>query len=460
MPLDFTPDTNVLDSLRNSGIKWSEALAELIDNSFDAGATRVSVEYNKSSLLIEDDGVGIADLTVIGTLGGRHGHTTTTVGQYGSGMKDAATFLADEMKVVSVHAGIRRGVTIDWLRLQKSHKWTIDDDFIIEEPAPGAAQGTRLEFHRLRHKIGNAPRMWADLSFKFYPGLASGRQILQGQGTKAPLPLKRFELPPLTNTIRRTVELSGGRSFRVEAGTVVEGHPNPYPGFVVIRGHRVLTQTSAPARDFATSRFFAEVDLKGEWKAQKNKLDVSDSVKDELYAALFDCCQALLMKSQQHDDQVVMRDVESRINFALADHGPNAKAVRKTAENPTGAKVPTGTGPGHKRAARTQAGMTFREHTKGRVTGIRLRDENRGTDFPAFRGEHHQNTITICLNTAFPRIASARRDPKQLEMLAEFALAVEMFRRDQSLFAKQLDERYMDVCGSAASSASQSEEAD
>ena len=52
---DFTPDVHLIESMRNTRLGWHDAFAELIDNSFDAGAAQVAIEFSGKSVTIADD---------------------------------------------------------------------------------------------------------------------------------------------------------------------------------------------------------------------------------------------------------------------------------------------------------------------------------------------------------------------------------------------------------------------
>lgn len=51
------PDPHLLASLVNANLPWWKALAELVDNSLDAGATRVVIDVSHRTLTVSDDGI-------------------------------------------------------------------------------------------------------------------------------------------------------------------------------------------------------------------------------------------------------------------------------------------------------------------------------------------------------------------------------------------------------------------
>lgn len=70
--MDITPHVDLLGALRQQNLQWKSLISELVDNSFDAGATRVEITYGPGKRLeIRDDGVGCKDISAMLTLGGR-----------------------------------------------------------------------------------------------------------------------------------------------------------------------------------------------------------------------------------------------------------------------------------------------------------------------------------------------------------------------------------------------------
>lgn len=102
------PDSGYADALTNQGYGFEVAVADLIDNSLDAGASNVVVHFLRDgdrllSLLIVDDGRGLndAELDAAMTVGRRRAYGTGALGMYGTGLKAASLSHADALTVVS-----------------------------------------------------------------------------------------------------------------------------------------------------------------------------------------------------------------------------------------------------------------------------------------------------------------------------------------------------------------------
>lgn len=102
------PDAGYGKALRNQGYTFEVAVADLIDNSVDAGARNVVVHFLRDTtrlltLLIVDDGRGMndEDLDSAMTVGRRRKYDTQALGMYGTGLKAASLSHADTLTVVS-----------------------------------------------------------------------------------------------------------------------------------------------------------------------------------------------------------------------------------------------------------------------------------------------------------------------------------------------------------------------
>lgn len=102
------PAGRYLESLAHQGYGFEAAIADLIDNSIDAGARKVVVSFLRDeerlvSLLVVDDGRGMDEdgLDVAMTVGGRSEYAESALGHFGAGLKAASLSHADSLTVVS-----------------------------------------------------------------------------------------------------------------------------------------------------------------------------------------------------------------------------------------------------------------------------------------------------------------------------------------------------------------------
>ncbi|UGT41999.1 ATP-binding protein [Nocardia yamanashiensis] len=102
------PDPRYMEALTSQGYGFEAAVADLVDNSIDAGAKDVVIHFLRDddrlvSLLIIDDGAGMTDdeLDVAMTVGGRRNYRHGALGMFGTGLKSASLSHAKSVTVTS-----------------------------------------------------------------------------------------------------------------------------------------------------------------------------------------------------------------------------------------------------------------------------------------------------------------------------------------------------------------------
>ncbi|WP_329001915.1 ATP-binding protein [Kribbella sp. NBC_00709] len=120
--IELPPDPRALDAIgRNHSLET--ALADLVDNSIDAGATTVLIRFVRNhgrlrSLYVVDDGRGMAPDTIDAamTVGGRRSYNAQDLGHFGLGLKAASFSQARCLTVMSRasgHAAVGRKWNLD-----------------------------------------------------------------------------------------------------------------------------------------------------------------------------------------------------------------------------------------------------------------------------------------------------------------------------------------------------------
>jgi hypothetical protein len=105
---DFSPDPlALLDSNRNLGYSIEEAVADLIDNSITAQATKIIIQLNwnngNPTFRLYDNGKGMSETKLINSfkLGSLEKRDPKDLGRFGFGMKTASLSQAKELVVIS-----------------------------------------------------------------------------------------------------------------------------------------------------------------------------------------------------------------------------------------------------------------------------------------------------------------------------------------------------------------------
>ncbi|MFJ8647020.1 ATP-binding protein [Streptomyces sp. NPDC093546] len=102
------PDARYMEALSSQGYSFEVAIADLVDNSIDAGAKDVVIHFLRDgdqlvSLLVVDDGKGMDEetLDIAMTVGGRRDYAAGALGMFGTGLKSASLSHASGVTVVS-----------------------------------------------------------------------------------------------------------------------------------------------------------------------------------------------------------------------------------------------------------------------------------------------------------------------------------------------------------------------
>jgi hypothetical protein len=127
-------------ALSSMGYDFSQAVADVIDNSIDSGASEIEIRSypNEGSpdsayILVMDNGSGMDHkrLQIAMTLGGTNSGDDT-LGKFGMGMKTASLSQCDRLVVCSKISGRIHGLCWDMDVLKKTNKWVMQ---VIDEDA-------------------------------------------------------------------------------------------------------------------------------------------------------------------------------------------------------------------------------------------------------------------------------------------------------------------------------------
>ena len=427
--LSIAPTTNLIHAMRNSGLKWPTAIGELVDNSFDAGATRVTLCFDgKSNFSCEDDGNGTDSIASMFTLGDHHATKSTRLGMYGVGLKDTSLWLMGVTSVHTVCGGKLRTAIVDWHGIEKSGRWEIDAPTESETKLPS---GTRICFSRITKSTpSDINGLAKDLGYKFFPALRDGRQIVIQRKRAPAVTVRAYQLPPLQKTIDELVEIDG-RKFHLHAGIVSADAVNSKPGFSIVYGHRVIGNSPVVDGKYSVGRIAGIITLKSGWSMTKNKEGLSDDDCDFLSSVVTAKCQEILDLSQQLENVIVGAEFTSELNEAFQCMISNYKNTRREVRGKdgecSGTVTPAGTGRKRSNAAkscdkpgsvvaRINRGMSINIVDTGSVESIGMVD---------------RISRTISLNGSHPFIARLRDEKnKDALLLAACMLISHEHERD------------------------------
>lgn len=335
--MDYSPDPHYLSSKMVENLSWHDALAELIDNSFDANANRCEITVAAKHLIIQDDGDGAPDVSKFVKLGAHQQHRRTGLGMHGRGLKDAWLWLGRRIEIESNHKGHKYSLSLDSEELI-ANNWQGP----APKDAPSKSTGTKIVFPSI---VRQSPRddTKNKLRKTFMPALRDGRQIILRVGGKSSR-LTPYELPPLEDVINETIEVDG-RVVIIHAGIVPAELPNHTPGFMYIFKHRVIMESSLGSGDYGASRITGTITLGEGWKLSPHKDNIAEA-QESLGHAIENRIRPILEKARkQHiiaESEAFLCEIEDLMNEGLSSL--KNKEKRNPPENQTGKIHPKFTG--------------------------------------------------------------------------------------------------------------------
>lgn len=403
--ISIAPETALLESLRRQRLSWREVIGELIDNSFDAEATRITITFRKRALSVEDDGTGCDDLARMLRLGHHYKRPGTKLGRYGVGWKDAACWLWGTSRIVSTAGRQQQSLTVSWPRLARSSRWEIEDPVTEKTTRP---TGTLIEFTDICRQVPRLEILADDLGFLFAPALRSGRQILLRHGRRR-LPCVAYRLPPLDDTIEDSFEVDG-RGVSLRAGIVKQDEKNARPGFVFLHEHRVIEHSALGSDGYNVARIAGEVQLDDRWALSKNKTEVVEA-REELGNAIRDRCLVIFEKAKLQAQQTRLADFDRRIEGRLknlmnarvvrSDDGPPAEVETSPPKSPR----PPGTS-GSTRQKKPKRTVDSDDLLQDLRSGINIAWVDTGK--PADAGSAMLGPVKVMLNLSNPYVSKIR----------------------------------------------------
>lgn len=145
----------LIEGLRDTGYDFNTALADIVDNSIDAGATRIDIRINMDTdgdllITIADNGCGMDEQTLLNgmTYGAIGQVDPKRLGKFGLGLKTASTAFCRKLSVITRNNSDSKLMKATWDldHVVNAAKWEllIDDsnaydEGIIEEVASGSS---------------------------------------------------------------------------------------------------------------------------------------------------------------------------------------------------------------------------------------------------------------------------------------------------------------------------------
>lgn len=414
---NYAPKPHMLRSIVNQGMPWWSALAELIDNSFDAGATRAIVKCGRQFVEVSDDGNGISDMARAVTLGDHQRYSTTKLGRYGIGLKEAWLFAGDRVELVSVKDGIKSKLVLDLNDFGDS--WDGPDP-TTEPTSEPSGTTVKLCLRKGRNLPGKDAK--SQLSWVFTPAIEDGKQVVFIE-EKVPKkkPLIACRLPVFIDSVRESFDVNGKR-VDIHIGIIADGDRIEKGPFWIQHEHRNICSSSIGAKGFTLSRVGGVIHLGSGWKLTKNKDDLSDN-REELDEEIHSRIKFLLQKAEQLSMDVqasaLRTELESMVNEAI---GEARREARSAASRSTGTVVQKNTDRKRRNAAAVHENLSGSvNRTNGRRrTGFSLAF---GADESDRLGNYDSLANTVTLNLDHPFVRHTK-DVANIHALYAVAIAI------------------------------------
>ena len=271
----LVPSPATIIANREKNLSWEIVLGELIDNSFDAGATEVRLDFMPRELRASDNGRGASDTGVMLASGVREQHPGVTLGRYGVGLSDAAQWLGGQTKIATCDGSLFRYTTADWDKIAKQDHWpelveyTRPADSALASGDLWSPTGTSIRFRHTR-SYPSYDKLSAKLGFRYFPGLTTRKITLVT--SRKPTQVMSFSPPRLFDNMCHEVSFEvDGKTVHAKGGMVADGEVNLFPGFHFVYDYRVVQTSEVPCDGYVTSRFYCVVTLGRDWPLSRNK---------------------------------------------------------------------------------------------------------------------------------------------------------------------------------------------
>lgn len=253
--IDILPDRSLMPKIGQTGYSVSQAISELVDNSIDARqegqvlSVEIYLDPDKKTVEILDDGMGMDESTAANSIKLAHSTKNNKLGEFGLGLKTAATCLGKEFQVITTQNESDEEYILEY----NEEKWLKFGDWRkhemkIKTGVDKKRSGTTIRIKDLRFSIypnlsGNIRK---DLATRFAPFIENGEVKIK-VGTKwcepEPLELKiDYHNPdgkePFKMKLESGYEVWGWRGLLKKG---YSGNKGEY-GFRVFRRGRLIMQ--------------------------------------------------------------------------------------------------------------------------------------------------------------------------------------------------------------------------
>lgn len=300
-----------LKSKRDRSFPLQNALLELIDNSFDEGATTINILENQGDLIIEDNGQGFRDIEAALVIG--KSNKENKIGRFGVGLKDACLRYSDTTIIES--NGKR--VEVPWLEIIKGYH---DGD--IETVCIEFRSMTRIILQNFRERYKSSIET-REICRTYHPMMIDQNLSINVLGKK----LEPLPTPTLTEHLHEEL-IFDGKKLIISGGIYKTNDParidwkgyNPYYNGRLIGNGKITNRGTG--QEFCSNFVFNLylLDHLEPWGLATNKDEVNglDELLDWIY---HEHTRPILERGADQAADIELKDIENQINLILGGQG-------------------------------------------------------------------------------------------------------------------------------------------
>lgn len=314
--INITPNASkLINSLRYLTYTNESAIADIVDNSFDAGADNVNIFIDKDRIIIVDDGCGMTPeiMNEAIKLGSDTEKEQGSLGKFGMGLVTASISIGRRLEVISrdLYADAASKVVLSLDHIEKTNSWEGITEPVEEEAEKmleRLGHGTVVKISQLDHLRNGAAAITATHLRTIFRGfLMGGKTITLNGELLTPIdPLNR-DLDDTSILLDTDIEHSGEMVHIVvahidtqksdNAGKKSDSNHIPLgirtQGFYVVRNNREIAEAQTLGiytRHPSDNRFRCEISYDGSLDEEfginftKKNIEMEQALKDKISA--------------------------------------------------------------------------------------------------------------------------------------------------------------------------------
>lgn len=316
-----SPRSFIRAAQANTSVGTVELLAELFDNSIDAGATRIestirnTARAGQGTFSILDDGSGAPSIGAVMRQASSTKSGEDTIGRFGVGAKDCIYGVGGLSSTLDLESRSQAGAWRSTLR------WALQDTWLFPQDDCGASDlsittqtGFLLRIERCHRKMPSAVALKKHLSRIHWPWLEQRDHtiLVNGEAVEPP------EIPATDERFdaESVHEVDADRGFTLFGGVL--NAPSELNGVTVFCGNRAIYVADAIGTgDYSRGGIFALVRLIGPWSLDRNKNGLEEVDAETLRAALESILELTLREASERMRELDDADLLQRLNDAF-----------------------------------------------------------------------------------------------------------------------------------------------